>query len=92
MVVGQAQGSEDGNVGERSGMRFDGPRRYERPSDGSWNGSWLFSFVFDGDDEPGDPSGLHLVICGYGMSVYHPMHRKIEITGGIGQRFRVVRW
>jgi hypothetical protein len=54
---------------------------------------WLFSFVLDCDDEPGDPSGLFMIVCGFGIGAYWPMHRKVSFEWILGWTPpRVVRW
>lgn len=73
-------------------VTVDGPWRLAVP----WREA-LLGFVFDGDDEQGDPSGLHLVALGWSLGVYWPMHRNIEVSWSAtqklhGRRLRVVRW
>jgi hypothetical protein len=47
---------------------------------------------FDGDDEPGDPSGLHLVILGWAIGIYWPMRRGVGVSWSTGSPLRVTRW
>lgn len=49
-------------------------------------------FIFDGDDDPGDPSGLYTFALGWSLGIYWPMHRCIEVSWILGKRPRVVRW
>jgi len=53
---------------------------------------WVCSLVFEGDDEPGDPSGLHLILFGYIIEAYWPMHRKFFVTWQLGQLPKLHRW
>jgi hypothetical protein len=71
---------------------IDGPWRIMKP----WREA-LLSFIFDGDDEPGDPSGLHIVVLGWSLGFYWPMHWGIEVSWSAteklhGKRLRVARW
>lgn len=53
----------------------------------------LLSFDFDGDDEPGDPSGLHLTILGCCIEVYWPMHRRFSVTYSLeDNKLLIQRW
>lgn len=50
-------------------------------------GEKMLSVTVDLDDEPGDPSGLYLVLCGYTIQAYYPTHIPFGFCWGIGQRF-----
>ena len=72
-------------------LTVDGPWRKTRPRDA------LLGFIFDGDDQPGDPSGLYVVALGWSLGFYWPMHQHIEISWSAteklhGRRLRVARW
>lgn len=68
-------------------LLIDGPGRLDLP----WREA-LLGFVFDGDDENGDPSGVHAYILGWSLGIYWPMHRRIMVSWDFGERLRVVRW
>ena len=73
-------------------LTIDGPWRIQAPVRDT-----LLSFIFDGDDEPGDPSGLHVVVLGWSLGFYWPMRRGIEVSWSAteklhGKRLRVARW
>jgi len=68
-------------------VSIDGPWRLDLP----WREA-LLGFGFDGDDEPGDPSGLHAYALGWSLGIYWPMHRRFEVSWSVGERFRFVRF
>lgn len=68
-------------------MNIVGPRWLGLP----WREAML-GFDFDGDDEPGDPSGLHVVAFGWSLGIYWPMRRRVMASWSVGERFRLVRF
>lgn len=49
-------------------------------------------FLFDGDDEPGDPSGINAFGLGWSLGVYWPMHRRMWVSWFVGDKLQIVRW
>jgi hypothetical protein len=63
-------------------------RSQDRPLSG-----WMFAGIVDGDDEPGDPSGLLLIVCGVTIECYWPMHMSFEILFGLEKPwFSLHKW
>ena len=54
---------------------------------GWWYGTlaWILSVGFDGDNEPGDPSGFDIILCGTQLEIYWPMHYGIMVHWPLGQ-------
>ena len=64
------------------------PAGYDRP----WR-EQLLNFTFDGDDEPGDPSGVHLVLLGVCVEVYWTMHHHVSVTYSLhDNKLLIQRW
>lgn len=59
-------------------MRIDGPHKK--------GGFDKWGFVFDGDDEDGDPSGFYFLIAGWSLGIYWPMHIKVMVTWNPSER------
>jgi len=68
-------------------LNIDGPCRLELP----WHEA-LLGFGFDGEDEPGDPSGLHVYVIGWSLGIYWPMRRRVMVSWSTDEPFRFVRW
>lgn len=76
-------------------VRFRKSHSYKSlPVEDNGLGLWVWSFSFEGDDEPGDPSGLHMIIFGYILEVYWPMNFGFFFTGGLYslKKWRFVRF
>ena len=55
--------------------------------------SWVLSILFDGFNEPGDPSGFHIVLFGTELEIYWPMYRCVSWQYSLfGGKPRLVRW
>ena len=68
-------------------MVIDGPWQIDAPLC-----EVLLGFEFDGDDAPGDPSGIFVYALGWSLGIYWPMHRHVTVSWSIGEPFRFVRW
>lgn len=68
-------------------LNIDGPWKLHVPIQEA-----LLGFDFDGDDEDGDPSGLHVCILGWSLGIYWPTHWRIMVSWSLGGNLRVARW
>lgn len=55
-------------------------------------GSWICSIGIDLEDQPGDPSGLHMVLCGREIEAYFPTHINAMWIWSLGEKPTFKRW